>query len=41
MSLQINTENQVTSTSSGNGLTPTMSHAPRRRHDSDNEQPTE
>ncbi|XP_047041658.1 transcription factor Dp-1 isoform X1 [Helicoverpa zea] len=34
-------EGQVTSTSTANSLSPTMSHASRRRHDSDNDPPAE
>lgn len=41
VSLPVKSENQVTSTSSGSNLSSTMSHASRRRHDSDNDPPAE
>lgn len=41
VSLPSKSENQVTSTSTANIISPTMSHASRRRHDSDNDPPAE
>lgn len=39
--LPAKSDNLVTSTSTVNSLSPAMSHASRRRHDSDNDPPAE